>query len=198
MNVAHAKKVISFQEIKSAVPLLAVLERYGVLSDFKRMGAQCYGPCPICESGGLKACVVNPSTNEWKCFAPTHDAGGSTLEFVAAMEKTNIPTARQLIARWFAIAPSGNTVNQHKPRRRVTMSGNKPTHKVYAASDVPEGSEEKAWLTRIGAAWPHRSGKGMNIQLQALPTNGRLVLFEYDEEDHKEDEAKTAKFSKKK
>ena len=77
------------------------------------------------------------------------------------------------------------------------MSGNRPTHKVFAAEDVPEGSDKKAWLTRIGAAWPHKEGNGLNITLQALPINGRLVLFEYDEEDHKEDEEKKAKSTKK-
>ena len=34
----------------------------------------------------------------------------------------------------------------------------------------------------------------MNIQLQALPMNGRLVLFEYDDDDAKEDEDKKAKY----
>jgi hypothetical protein len=38
----------------------------------------------------------------------------------------------------------------------------------------------------------------MTIQLDALPINDRIVLFEYDEDDAKEDEAKKAKFAKKK
>lgn len=40
-----------------------------------------------------------------------------------------------------------------------------------------EGEKKDVW-TRIGAAWPHESGKGLTIQLDALPLDGRIVLTE--------------------
>ena len=52
------------------------------------------------------------------------------------------------------------------------MSGNAPSHKVYAI----EGEGEEAFWTRIGSAWPHKDGKGFNITLSALPCNGRVQL----------------------
>jgi hypothetical protein len=39
-----------------------------------------------------------------------------------------------------------------------------------------------AW-TRIGAAYPHEQGAGLTIVLDALPTDGRIILLERDDED---------------
>jgi hypothetical protein len=40
------------------------------------------------------------------------------------------------------------------------------------------GEGQKDIWTRIGAAWPHGSGNGLSIQLDALPLDGRIVLTE--------------------
>lgn len=48
----------------------------------------------------------------------------------------------------------------------------KPRHAVY----VVEGEGDNAFWTKIGAAWEHQDGKGLNITLSALPLNGRLVI----------------------
>jgi hypothetical protein len=43
--------------------------------------------------------------------------------------------------------------------------------------------KEACWL-KIGAAWPHKDGKGFNLQLSALPASGgRIVLREFTDED---------------
>ena len=48
-----------------------------------------------------------------------------------------------------------------------------PTHVVYQVRDREGG---KGFFTRIGAAWPHRDGKGFNIQIESVPLDGRLTL----------------------
>ena len=48
----------------------------------------------------------------------------------------------------------------------------KPAYIAYAING--EGKNE--FWTRIGSAWPHKSGQGFNIELGALPVNGRIVL----------------------
>ena len=60
---------------------------------------------------------------------------------------------------------------------------NKPTHYAYHVTDrVQDGSEQKGgFWTKIGAAWPHRDGKGFNISIETIPLNGRLVLREREE-----------------
>jgi hypothetical protein len=51
---------------------------------------------------------------------------------------------------------------------------NKPSARAYT---VREGSGKgKSFWTRIGSAWLHKDGKGFNIQLDALPVDGRLVI----------------------
>jgi hypothetical protein len=53
----------------------------------------------------------------------------------------------------------------------------KPTQKSrpYAVY-VVEGEGEKAFWTKIGAAFAHEDGEGFNILLTALPVNGRMVI----------------------
>ena len=47
-----------------------------------------------------------------------------------------------------------------------------PTHIAYQVRD----GKEKGYFTRIGAAWPHKDGKGFSIQLDAMPLDGRITL----------------------
>ena len=56
------------------------------------------------------------------------------------------------------------------------MSAQKPTLVAYTVKSRNKG--QKAIWTKIGAAWPHNSGSGFSIELEAFPVNGRLVLIE--------------------
>jgi hypothetical protein len=77
------------------------------------------------------------------------------------------------------------------------MSG-KPSHKVFVVEDVEkECDDNDAFWTRIGSAWSHKDGKGLNLVLSALPINGRLVLREYTPDDEKKDVEKVTRFRKK-
>jgi hypothetical protein len=53
------------------------------------------------------------------------------------------------------------------------MSSKKPTLIAYT---IREREGHKAIWTRIGAAWPHGTGNGLSIQLEALPIGDRIVL----------------------
>lgn len=65
--------------------------------------------------------------------------------------------------------------------KESTMTTNKPTFVAYAVKN--RGKNQSAIWTRIGAAFKHQSGNGFNIELEALPTDGRLVLIEPKAED---------------
>ena len=54
-----------------------------------------------------------------------------------------------------------------------TATSKSPSHVVYQVRDR-EGA--KGFFTRIGAAWPHKDGKGFNVQLDAMPLDGKLTL----------------------
>ena len=53
-----------------------------------------------------------------------------------------------------------------------TTSTKAPTHIAY---HVREGNG-KGFFTRIGAAWPHKDGKGFNISLESMPKDGKITI----------------------
>jgi hypothetical protein len=50
---------------------------------------------------------------------------------------------------------------------------NKPVFEAFAVRE----SKGKSYFTRIGVVWPHKNGNGFNIDLHALPIDGKLVLM---------------------
>lgn len=48
-----------------------------------------------------------------------------------------------------------------------------PSHTAYQVRDSKGG---KGFWTRIGSAWPHQDGNGFNIQLDAVPLDGRITI----------------------
>jgi hypothetical protein len=56
-------------------------------------------------------------------------------------------------------------------------NSNRPTHRVYAVIIKKEGEAKGAWL-EIGAAWPHRDGKGFNVKIDSIPRSpdAQLVI----------------------
>ncbi|KAA0070465.1 hypothetical protein [Tardiphaga sp. P9-11] len=57
------------------------------------------------------------------------------------------------------------------------MKTNQKSQKPYAVY-VVEGEGDKAYWTKVGAAWPHEDGKRFNIKLSCVPVDGRLVIRE--------------------
>ena len=65
------------------------------------------------------------------------------------------------------------------------MSGEKPSHKVF----VVEGEGDNTFWHRCGSAWPHKDGKGLNMQIPTgMSLSGRVVLREYTEADVEEEQ----------
>ncbi len=53
----------------------------------------------------------------------------------------------------------------------MTTKSNRPALEVF----IVEGEGDKAFWTKVGAAWQHENGEGFTIQLTCLPLDGRLV-----------------------
>lgn len=47
---------------------------------------------------------------------------------------------------------------------------------VFVVENYTRDDEEKASWTRVGVAFENKDGKGFNLQLIALPMNGKLVM----------------------
>lgn len=52
----------------------------------------------------------------------------------------------------------------------------------YIAYSVQESRDGKGHWNRVGAAWRHRDGEGVELQLDSVPVNGRITLREQREE----------------
>lgn len=48
-----------------------------------------------------------------------------------------------------------------------------PSHVAYGVRETEKGD---SYFNRVGAAFPHKDGEGFNINLDAFPTNGKIVL----------------------
>jgi len=45
-----------------------------------------------------------------------------------------------------------------------------------APTKEDQGHKARSW-TKVGVAFPHKDGTGFNIQLKALPVDGKLIAF---------------------
>ena len=65
---------------------------------------------------------------------------------------------------------------------------NKPAFIAYQVEDSDQSEDRsKGHWTDVGAAWPHKDGKGYSINLRALPVDGRIVLREPVEREEPEE-----------
>lgn len=55
----------------------------------------------------------------------------------------------------------------------TTASAKAPSHVAY---NVRDREGKKGFWTRIGSAWAHSDGAGFNIQIDAVPLDGRITL----------------------
>ena len=195
LSVGHTEasrhQRVDFAYLKREVPLAAVLERYGVLASLKRSGVQLAGPCPL-HNGSGREFVADLKKNVWHCFAPACNRGGSVIDFVAQRECVEPKQAARIIAQMFCLVPETPPSN---PQRKTVMSGNKPSHKVFVVEDrdAAESEQQKGFWTRVGSAWPHRDGKGLQIQIvPGIAVSGRIVLREWTDDDES-DARKTAR-----
>jgi len=74
-----------------------------------------------------------------------------------------------------------NNRNQQTARTTAPAEAAAPTYlNVFTVEEYESnGKTQKRW-TRIGAAFPHKEGAGFNVELKALPVDGRLVALPPD------------------
>jgi hypothetical protein len=62
-----------------------------------------------------------------------------------------------------------------KAKKTTSTPRNAPVHIAWIIPD----REEAPWI-RAGATWRHQDGKGLTLQLDAMPITGRIVLRDYE------------------
>jgi hypothetical protein len=61
--------------------------------------------------------------------------------------------------------------------RTSTAATIEPKTPAFQAWHVTSKGDNSFW-TKVGAAWPHRDGKGLSLQLSVIPISGQIVLRE--------------------
>ena len=112
---------LNFQSIKQEVNLESMLRHYGV--NLRRSGKdQHRGRCPIHRGEGREAFHANLVRNVFHCFAC--GAGGTVLDFVAAMEHCSLYDAAQKLQAMAGssaqVTPTANNKELVTKRRRVS------------------------------------------------------------------------------
>ncbi len=134
---------LDFQSIKRSVTMESVLRHYRV--DLRRSGTDQYrGCCPIHGGEGQDAFHVNLQRNIFHCFAC--NAGGTVLDFVAAMERCSVlEAARRLQTMTCSSGPVRSTTNKKElvtKRKRVssplefTLTGIDSSHPYLAERGI--------------------------------------------------------------
>jgi len=125
---------VNFRELKAAVPIRRVLERYGLLESLKERGEALSGPCPFCD--GETSFRANTAKNCFHCFSCK--AGGNMLDLVAAREDCSVRDAAARVAEWFGVETS-------RPGKRARPSARQsPPKEKAAAHSVPEAPPFRA------------------------------------------------------
>jgi hypothetical protein len=60
-------------------------------------------------------------------------------------------------------------------RNTTTAASTEPKTPAFQAWHVTSKGDNSFW-TKVGAAWPHRDGKGLSLILSVIPMNGQIVL----------------------
>lgn len=71
---------------------------------------------------------------------------------------------------------SRNREPRQGDRRETCAPEQAPKSPSHVAYSVRESREGESYFNRVGAAFPHKDGQGFNIDLEAFPTNGKVVL----------------------
>lgn len=56
----------------------------------------------------------------------------------------------------------------------TTTTSKQPTHIAYHVRDSKGGG--KGFWALIGSAWAHADGKGISVQIESVPLDGRITL----------------------
>ena len=61
----------------------------------------------------------------------------------------------------------------------MARTQNRPSPEVKAPDFIAwhvQQKGEKSYWNKVGASWKHKDGKGMTLQMEAIPLGGHIVL----------------------
>jgi len=127
-----SQSFVPFAEVKRAVTLEAVLDRYGLFAGLTEKGQNLVGACPFCTGQSKRQFQVNREKNAWYCFGCKQ--GGNVLDFVARKERVGIRAAAFKLDGWFALGLAAEEVAAEKPPAAPSAPAPIPAPPVAAES----------------------------------------------------------------
>lgn len=110
---------INFTELKTLVPIRAVLERYGFLPGLvEKKPGKLVGACPLHGGKGKSSFHVDTERNIFNCFSSC--GGGNVLDLVQKVESCTIRKAAEKLCDWYGLTfergarSTGETQNSAK------------------------------------------------------------------------------------
>ncbi len=171
--------------LKRAVRLEQVLEHYGI-QGLRRSGRDQYrGRCPIHQGQGREAFHVNLARDIFHCFSC--GAGGTVLDFVAAMEGCRLRQAAAKLRDWFGVPPmaaqAGRVAVAAKPSLVTEKRNLSPLRFVLRSVDPSHPYLQSRGITAVTAAEfgvGFYGGPGLLRQRLVIPIHderGQLVAY---------------------
>jgi DNA primase len=137
---------VDYKAVKAAVTIDMVLQRYGVLDDFKRQGDRLTGTCPVHKGTNARQFSADLKKGAWKCFSGQCGKGGNVIDLVAAIEQIEFREAAAKLQEWFGIKPEKPTDRPDgKPQtnRAAKTDATKPAVEPSKGSPKTEPSDDK-------------------------------------------------------
>ena len=72
-------------------------------------------------------------------------------------------------------------MNQEAIDARAAQRTENTRYDAYVVENYEDdaGVEKASW-TRVGVAFPHKDGMGLNVELRAIPVSGKLVIRRHE------------------
>lgn len=162
---------VDFKAVREALKMEQVLDRYGLMHQFKRSGDSLSGPCPIHKGSNATQFRVSISKNIWNCFSECKH-GGNVLDFIAEMEKTSIHAAAVKAIEWFSLNPdevTGHKEYEHQPEQTDEKQDQSAPQKPKAVAKPTSKAEDtsgpnkplKFRLDKLDQAHPYLAERGL-------------------------------------
>ena len=130
---------VDFKAVKAAITMEQVLERYGLMDQFKRGNDSLNGPCPIHKGSNPTQFRVSISKNIWNCFSECKH-GGNALDFIAEMEDVSIHAAALKAIEWFELDPESMSADSKQEEQEEAAPTNAAKPKSVKPSSAPENN----------------------------------------------------------
>jgi DNA primase len=161
-------KFVDFKAVKAAITMEQVLEHYGLLTKFKRIGDSLSGPCPIHKGNNSTQFRVSTTKNVWNCFSECKN-GGNTLDFIAKMDDVSILAAANKAIEWFHLDPEEMSADSPEEASEPARNGEVPRPKPAArTAPVQEnGAPNKPLqfrLDKLERSHPYLAERGLDLE----------------------------------